>query len=87
MGIPATTSGGGPRGTWWWPLTIASTFPFTASATCWISLSGGKGPAWAQIRTTVAPRARSASASAAAAGPPSTNSRPDTIAGLVVSGV
>ncbi len=87
MGIPATTSGGGPSARWWWPLTIASTLPCTASATPWISLPGGRGPAWAQITTTVAPCARKASASCAATGPPSTKSRPATIPGAVVSGV
>ena len=87
MGMPETTSGGGPIAVWWCPLTIASTFPATASAMRWISLAGGKGPACAVTITTVAPRARRASASCAATGPPGTKSRSVTLSGLVTVGV
>ena len=87
MGMPETTSGGGPIAVWWCPLTIASTFPATASAMRWISLAGGNGPACAVRTTTVAPRARSASASCAAIGPPGRKSRSATIRGFVTQGV
>ena len=87
MGIPATIRGGGPSVVWWCPLTIASTFPLTDSAMCWISSEGGKGPACAATITTVAPRARSDSDSCAATGPPGANSRSWTMSGFVTVGV
>jgi len=72
--------------TWWCPLTIASTFPRTASATPWISFSGGSGPACAQIRTTSrhAPGARPLPGRLRAA---FGEIQPETITGLALSGV